>query len=738
MGIASFLGFGREQVRIGPLSVRHWIWLMVIASAAFQYYIAQLSAVEFRQQAGDLAIFMQAFSNTGGGRLFWTTQVYLNFGTQSLLNVHFAWPIFVVYPLYAAYPSMTTLFIVQAVVLSLAAIPLSALTALLTGSQRRGLIAAGIYLVWAPMLTGMPNSFHLEAFLPVESFALVLFWWRRQFLLGLITAVLVGFTLDVGPVLTAMIGVMFLTYPLQSFFQQLLEPAAVSASTGAASPSPARPRVLTLLRSYLQTKPVQAAIALIIVSGLTFISVRYLEAHFPSWLGVGGPSLGEQRLVGFGVSNIPHDLLTKLTFWAVMFVSVGFLPFLYPRILIVLVPWIGYTFAEATSDWYELPSHYTAIAAVPLFIGVAFAFRRLSFDPRPRPSSAPAPTPRRYAGFGLRNRERFVASVAIIAVVVLVNVGLNPLNPLTAPGIARSNNPVFVGSGGPYGLTINPPPGFQEVVSLSQLVPKDGLALIDSPFSPLFAADPNAYMYNNFHNYNPFNGTNLPTYVVSDGNDFHYLNYYVNNVSAGGQVYDLTGLLWNASYYGVRAWVQDTRLGPVYLFQRNYTGPTQSFGAVSYPSINFRQNATLLFRKNTTQFAKVDFQNAFVSIGRAGIMWTAVEEFHPLPPGTYNVSVILYVTASQSCSNFPSYTTLLRLEGAPPDNPSTLFAKLSLGSYLSATPGGGGCGNWSQPIVEPLNLPSGQSSFTIYGVLPTSLPAGMRIAVSAVSLTPAM
>src|SRR5579859_2096968 len=212
--LRSLFGFGRGQPRLWLLSPRQWAWLWVTLSAAFQIFLAELTELEFRQQA-DIGIFIQAITSNGNGRLFWATSPYLRFGTVSLLNVHFSWVVFAVYPIYTWIPVQLTLFVLQAMVLSLAALPLGKLASRISGSWKTGLLAVGLYLAWAPMYAGMPNSFHLEAFLPIEFFFLVLFWYDGRYIAGLLVAVMAGFTLDVAPILTGLIGVMFLTYPIE-------------------------------------------------------------------------------------------------------------------------------------------------------------------------------------------------------------------------------------------------------------------------------------------------------------------------------------------------------------------------------------------------------------------------------------------------------------------------------------------------------------------------------------------
>ena len=337
---------------------------------------------------------------TGGW--YWETTSYIRTGVPTLLGIHFSWVAFAIYPVYWALPSASTLFVIQAAVVAFAALPLQRLTQLVTGSPKKGLVAAFLYLIWAPLYAGMPGTFHLESFLPLELFGLVLLWCQGRYLLGLIVGVFAGFTLDVGPVLSFLIGAMFLTYPIQSLWVRRSQPVDLPRiSTGPPEPSsgpPGRthpvpePSVPWGRRLYgmLRTPLFQMSLALMVISVAVFFAVRFLEADFPGWVGLSGPSLPILRVAGLASSNWSASLQLKIEFWLLLFATVGFLPFLYPRGVILLAPWMLYTFLEAQNEWYNLLTAYMAIAAVPLFIGVAFGLKRISFTEEITvPSDAP-------------------------------------------------------------------------------------------------------------------------------------------------------------------------------------------------------------------------------------------------------------------------------------------------------------------------------------------------------------
>ena len=772
-------GFGPDQTRVWKLSVRQWVWVFVLFSIALQLFIAILSALEFRQQAGDLAIEMQAFSNTGNGRFFWTTLPYLRFGTVSLLNVHFSWVYLVIQPFYKVLPSASTLFVIQAVVIAIAAVPLEALATDASGSPKRGLLVAGLYLIWAPMYAGMPNSFHLEAFLPVQFFSLVLVWRRQQYVLGLAIAALAGFTLDVAPILTALLSLVFLTYPLQAALRVLRQRPIPNPNggTGGVTSQPSRPRYrfARVVTAFSRLPAVRAAIGLLLLSVVTFYAMRYLEADFAGWLGFHGTSLGVNRIVGFSFANFSVNSGQKIEFWLLLLATLGFLPLLYPRILIVLVPWIGYTFFEASAVWYSIPSHYMGIDAVPLFIGAALGIGALPLGYRmatadsslksiqngsegepaspgqverggPRASGSGHPhlppggndfengeSPSRHsdqrapsASFPAqkyramhrtgRARVAYVGSILLIAGVLVANVAINPVNPLTAPIVASAQNPLFQGSGGPYSLTLTPPPGYNYVVGLAGQISPRATVLVDQDFMPLVSSDPNAYAFNAAYNsqFVPFNYTNLPEYVLSTRGGLGSFNHYSENISVR---------VWNNETYGVEGWVQSTTVGSVFLFERGYTGPTRNFGPISYPQITFKPGVTLVNGPAGTLKKHPGVPQIVSLANKTGRMWMASDSQSPLPEGNYNLSIKIQANGTQ-CATMPNGTTLLNIEGNVTANTQLLNDSIPFNQAM--------CGpGVSVHVLFHLQYPVAQ--FFLTGIRPTEIP--LTISVASVTLS---
>ncbi len=774
--LARLFGFGPGQVKVGPLSVRQWVWVFAVVSVVVQVFLSYLATAEFRQGAYDLGITVQGLSNVGAGRFFWSTGNHLHHGTVSLLNSHFSWVYFVVYPVYVAIPGIFTLFVVQAVAIGVAAVPLEALATQTSGSPRRGMLVAGLYALWAPMYAGMPNSFHLEAFLPVLFFALVLVWIRRQYVLGLALAALAGFTIDVAPILTALLAIVFLTLPLQEAYRgsRVRPPPTESmAVTKAGLPSP--------VRDFLRSPLVQACVALFVLSVVVFLAMRLLEANLTNWLGIPGSSLGVFRNPGSALSNLSIHLGQKVEFWILMGATVGFLPLLYPRILIVLVPWMGYTALQAGNGWFSLPSHYVAIAAVPLFLGIALGIRGLPLpawllrEPSPRADAGELPessgrsgpwneTAPSGSGIGPRawrrrrpiagstgravrpwtgngsaggsssrrarkNRVATACGILVLAVIA-TNVAISPVNFATNGLLASTGNRLFVSSASPYGLTPFPAAGYEYVESLAAELPSQAFVLVQGPLFPLVAHDPNAYIFASLQSQGyverePFNNSTPPEFVFATIPGTFQFDQLVANLSTW---------VWDTSVYGLVGWVQTTPIGSVFLFEKGYAGPTQIFGPIAPPTIRFSPGNYLVkgasgHWRRIDNAAKVPIIVVSSSAGQSGELWSVSQSSLVLPAGAYNLTIEMRTDGSAAnCSEVPASAVVLDISGNSSGHPSIINSSIP---YFRAS-----CGAWVQ-VSLPFTLDQPASFVAFAGTRPVLPPLPIQVAVAQVSIVPA-
>jgi uncharacterized membrane protein len=732
---ARIFGFDQAASRVVGLTLRQWVWVGIAASAAFQVLLSLLYFAEFKTQAGDLGTFMQAFSSVSHGLFFWETPTHARFGTASLVNVHFSWVVFAVAPVYGAFPSATTLFVIQALVLSLAAVPLHALATLVTKSPKLGFLTAMLYLSWAPLYAGNPDSFHLETFVPIQLFSM--FWavFARRYQLALALGALASLTLDGIAVFPFLTGVFFLTYPLQAAYRKwrnesLSSPQAASwfAATSARLRS-----AYTILRSWLRMPIVRASLGLMFVALLAFLAMRLLEAHLPAWLGLAGQSLPVARIVGFGLGNIATDSSSKAIFWILLFATVGFLPLLSIRTMILTVPWVIYTLLESQHSWYTITEAHVTVIAFPLFIGAAFGLRRFA-SAQPVPANAALPMLAQTSGMldsrhhmranrmgvlGRRPSRGGIAGIAIILLLstIVLNLCLNPLNPI-AQEVVPAVHQVALG-GSVYRLSYPPSPSWMNVVALAKLVPATAPVIVWVQLYPLLTSDPYAYPTNLIsYGFLPFNQTALPEYILAPGTSTPTLNHLIPGLATE---------VWNQSMFGVRAWVEQSSLGSVFLWERGYSGKAESIGPTSFNTVIFTAGTTL--QTGPAGYHSTALQNGkLVSVvrsdpGSTGLMWKVIGH-GAMRPGTYRIEITAELPYLASCSSSPSQERVLDISSGIPGPTLAVSAAFIRADFP--------CGQWTT-LDTPFTLQEPVPGWYLNGFR-DSAGIGQELVVSSVAV----
>lgn len=163
----------------GPLAARVALALAIAAFvvAVSAGSIARVEALG-RKEAFSVGIFQQAFWYTGQwlsghGVPMGVTYSTRDASVHSQFGIHFSPLLMLLTPIYHLRPAASTLLILQALALGLAALPLAALTRRALGP----LGAAGVGVAWLlhPTVLGAPlNGFHDMAFAPV--FLFLAFW----------------------------------------------------------------------------------------------------------------------------------------------------------------------------------------------------------------------------------------------------------------------------------------------------------------------------------------------------------------------------------------------------------------------------------------------------------------------------------------------------------------------------------------------------------------------------------
>ncbi|NWG11877.1 DUF2079 domain-containing protein [Candidatus Bathyarchaeota archaeon] len=141
----------------------------------------------FKTRAWDLGIFTQSLWTTSfAGRFFYHTCELMVNPSGSFFGVHFSPILFFVLPFYRIFPTVETLLIIQALVLSSAAIPIYKLAKEYIGYRVVSLIFALTYLAYPATQYVNWYDFHVQIFLPLFfSFAIYYLFkerWPKYFL----------------------------------------------------------------------------------------------------------------------------------------------------------------------------------------------------------------------------------------------------------------------------------------------------------------------------------------------------------------------------------------------------------------------------------------------------------------------------------------------------------------------------------------------------------------------------
>jgi uncharacterized membrane protein len=707
--------------------------IMIAAFTAVSFYAGVVSFFDLQtRNAIDLTIFMQALTSTVHGHPYPFYESYdcMTKSRCSFLLVHPSPVLYLAVPFYAVAPSPFTLFAIQSVGVGLAAVPLYLLTRHVTGSSGKALIAAGLFLVWAPTLSGEAFSFHLEALLPLALFTVAMLWAMGRYRLGLAAAVVAFLVLEIAPVFVFFIGAIVLTYSLERIL------VATKAGwrrrqAGEAGPGPFG-ALFAAVRLELARRDIRYTLVLM---GASIVAFALLFLFLNVWgariLGVPAPPLAPGLAGVFYDNSSPgaQSLGTILTggqivhtteFWLILYGLVAFIPLLAPRTWLVALPWIGWTVLTDTSRYVHLGSQYTMVAAVPVFIGVAYGMRRV---PLPSPTSvkalAPAsgdavPTtpPARWR----RGRGYRMAWIAALVAVVAVNAVLMPVDPLLEDAGVSLTEPF---QSGYQNHTLVLLPGFSYAEQLANQVPYSATVTAPPQVFSLFANYPHAFVLLTDRAESEWSA--LP-YSVSGGPD-DVLLYpgYVHNLSR-----NFSANLSDPSRYGLDGWVGSTTVGPLFLYARGHTGPATLYGPAPAPSSVtwYPQSGGLVpgpLGSSETN-ASAPYGSTISTPpepNRTALWWTSPGTF--VVPGSYLVRVVVAAEGPDISSS--DHRSLLTVVTQGLDVPAENW---------TFTPSNFTAAGWTT-LTFGLTLTEPDPSLVLEGIVH---PDGIGMSVAAVSLEP--
>ncbi|HTT15870.1 MAG TPA: DUF2079 domain-containing protein [Thermoplasmata archaeon] len=512
-----------------PLAMAAAYTLVIGSLSTYRYFIGQT-------YAWDLGIMQQAlYSAAFHGRLFYYTPELFNKNPSgSYFGVHCSLLMFPLAAFYRLFPSAPALLFLQAFVVAVAALPLVRLCRALECPYPS--LFAALYLLSPLTLLSNLYDFHLEAFVPLGEFLLLLALVRRNTLWTIVASLYLFSVYEYGPVFVVCgLGV----YALLRFrdLRGLWRSAGV--------------------RALLGSRTVLLAAALAVASGVAYlISFSVIYAVNPTLRELNGafsPSRLSLSVTNFSATG-PWVLLL---FFGLPFLLLAFLPLFDPRPLLLAAPFALPALFSAVS-YYYLGYEYGFLVVPGYILAAALGFRRAEAKRLPHLSR--------------RLVRPVLASASAASLVVIVVVA------------STTSYGAWFGAGALIG---GPTPSNSAAYDLVGSVPPGASILVDDNAFPWVANNLNAYVL-------PLDIQPSPTTFYEAVNEtLHVDPQYIvlNTVQYGLFPYfdNLSGFL-DANYAPL------AENAGVLLLAWHYAGPMTFYGGytLSFPGADFppRHSAT--------------------------------------------------------------------------------------------------------------------------------------------------
>ena len=557
---------------------------IIIVATLLLFYLSLLRYENFYTTNWDFGIAEQLLWTGSHGYLLFETADFSTSYATSFLQIHSTYIALLISQLYAYFPTPSFLFLLQALFVSLSVIPLYFI--ILDKFQERYLVYLTIilYLTSFGLLSAFFYDFHWELFIPLEYLSLFYLISRRRYLLAIIPFLVGISTIEVFPLMVA--GV-FLYFAYSYYGFSFINPIKWHGD-----------------RDWFKL------FAFFLASFVFYGFFRFFQFYIlPQALNhsiTSSISIANTGFLPAGVNEV--SLLTSLIYWAVLYASLSFVPFLSRKHFILMLPlFIGFTFIDPnlTSGFGD---QYSAISMPILIIGFSQGLSKLRADPEketilpvlityfsilifallffnasvvllnPRP-------PDGVIGLGMLSliiplalfksyiikhrakdgvtpgKSKFTGRKRVFIIFILIVIAFNlTLGPLNTSNFSNSPNPG-------YWIAYAPNPEFKYASILAEKIPSTSSVLASDNLFPMVANNPNAYSllwfpFNKKVMPNlPFNKTNLPDFVFVDSSQYFLPNYLAQTINSS-TVYGLLGFISYAGYPG-----------NIFLYEKNYGGP---------------------------------------------------------------------------------------------------------------------------------------------------------------------
>ena len=317
-------------------------------------YFSYLRYQNFFTTNWDLGINMQLLWTTTHGYLMFETGDFEFYGVLSFLQIHSTYIAFPIAYIYNMMPTPQFLFVLESLVLSCSIIPLF-LIGRYIGVGRKILVPAlVVYLLNFGIVSGLMYDFHWETFLPLEFFSMFYLLLNRKYALSVIPFIIGCATLEVFPFLAAGAILYFIVerIPIARFGNW----------------AKGQVREAIELSVYLFS----TAIAYVLIRILQLSVVPKLIGQESHLAGVGS-SVTSLFVININLVILSHSLL----YWLLIYSAFGYISVLYPKHVILAIPWLFNTFLLFPSFASYFGNQYAIIASIPIAVGFIYGIKEL-------------------------------------------------------------------------------------------------------------------------------------------------------------------------------------------------------------------------------------------------------------------------------------------------------------------------------------------------------------------------
>ncbi|MHB8371631.1 MAG: DUF2079 domain-containing protein [Thermoplasmataceae archaeon] len=562
--------------------------IILIYTLVFSYF-SYLRYLDFFTSNWDLGINLQKLSTFSLKNFLFEAGDYETYGVLSSLEIHITL-IAIPYALFFKFfPSPMTLFLTQSFMLSLSSIPLFYICKNIGIGRKTIYGVILVFLLSFPIISSEFFDFHWMSFIPVEYFTVFYLLLRKRYAWVAVVIALGSVTLEVFPFLSLSILFYFFLEAygynfkinLTKLFNKSFFPFYFLAIFTLGMYFALRYVEFTLVPTYLNN-----------AVGAANSKAHFLEPFIPT------------------LSSLMNTL-GGLKYWLILYCTVGFIAFLYPKHIILVLPWF-YETVFVVPNFTDLYAQYAFIAIPPLIIGFIYSLSKIEknqakYEPLGKILLlilVPATIIIALDGilviktifaqgveeiifvvyvvalvFFMRKKylhkpnvrqiksklKKATSPLVIIFVLLLIfNIVASPLNP--------ENSYVANDNGYAFKYYVNPE--FVPAEKIANLIPHNVTILASDNLFPLVASHRNAYSiyweslseiyaYYGFHTYMNLNNSKLLfNYIFIDQAQFSYIPLAVISEIHNNTLYGLYAILeTNLSYPG-----------NISLYKENYSG----------------------------------------------------------------------------------------------------------------------------------------------------------------------